>query len=397
MPAPEPLLRDRSAPGHERVGYIELFYDLLYAFAITQLSHKLIEHPSVESALETLFLLLAVWVVWMWTTWATSWLNTRAAPVQLLLFFLTGVGLVMSVSIPEAFGARGLYFATAYAIANNVRTLFTVRALKRGRANERLNFIRIETWLAASAVFWIAGAFFTGGMRWALWIIGLAIDLSGPWLEFWVPGLGRSTTADWRGVEPAHMAERCGLFVILALGESIIELGATFSDHVWTWASKTAFIMGFIGTAATWWVYFAATAEAADEIFRRQNDPGRIARAAYTYAHIPLIAGIILAAVGEERVLAQPLGLSDPTTVLALLGGAALFLSGSALFTRMIFGVFPPSHLVGLALLLGGFFVAPHMSPLRLLTAGSGVVVLVGAWESLASSRRIENALEEAE
>src|SRR5215475_11287889 len=106
MPASEPLLRDRAAPGHERVGYIELFYDLLYAFAITQLSHKLIEHPSVESALETLFLLLAVWVVWMWTTWATSWLNTRAVPVQLLLFFLTGVGLVMSVSIPEAFGER---------------------------------------------------------------------------------------------------------------------------------------------------------------------------------------------------------------------------------------------------------------------------------------------------
>jgi low temperature requirement protein LtrA len=384
---PFPVLRDRDAPGSERVNFVELFFDLVFVFAVTQLSHGLLEHTSVEGALETLFLMLAVWTVWMWTTWITSWLETRSTSVRLLLFAIMAAGLVMSVSIPEAFGEHGIYFALAYVAIHHGRTLFVVWALRKGKPNERRNFERIEVWMLVSVVPWIAGGFLEGEARWALWLLGLGIDLGAPWWRFWVPGWGGSKTEDWT-IKPAHMAERCGLFVILSLGESIIILGATFAGHEWTWAAKAAFGVGFLGEIAMWWIYFATTAEAADEAFLHHRDAGRVARAAYTYAHIPIVAGIILTAVADELVLAHPTGHVATATLAAALGGPALFLGGSAVFYRLACGAVPLSHLAGLALLAAGVPLAPQLSPLALATATMGVLVLVGAWETIAPASR---------
>jgi len=189
------LPRSRFAKDGGKVGWVELFFDLVFVFSVTQLSHLLLADLTLNGAAEAAFLMLAVWAAWMWTTWAMNWLDTRHSAVRLLLFAMMAAGLVLSASIPEAFAERGLAFACAYVVIHNGRTLFTVLALRVGPANEYCNFQRIQVWLLFGAIFWIAGALAEGDHRWALWLLALAIDYVAPWVRFWVPSLASQTGA----------------------------------------------------------------------------------------------------------------------------------------------------------------------------------------------------------
>lgn len=380
------LLRTRGAKDSSKVGWVELFFDLVFVFSVTQLSHLLLADLTWNGAAEATFLMLAVWAAWMWTTWAMNWLDTRHAAVRVLLFVLMAAGLVLSAAIPDAFGERALAFAGAYVFIQNVRALFTVFALRDGHANEFVNFIRIELWLAFASIFWIAGAFAEDEARWALWITGLAIDFFAPWVRFWVPGLGASSVADW-SVDPSHIAERCGLFVIIALGESVIMTGATFAELQWDPYNAAGFAASFIGTVAMWWVYFATTAEEASELFEHRTDPGALARAAYTYAHIPIVAGVILTAVGDELVLAHPIGHMEMPVALVLAGGPALFLLGSGLFRWMTCGDAPVSHALGFVLIAASALIFWEGSSAALSAATSLALCFVGAWEAIRRRR----------
>ena len=380
------LLRTRGAKDSSKVGWVELFFDLVFVFSVTQLSHLLLRNLTWSGAAETIFLMLAVWAAWVWTTWAMNWLDTRHAAVRVLLFVLMAAGLVLSAAIPEAFENRGLAFAGAYVVIQNVRGLFIVFALHRGHHNEYVNFIRIEIWLAFASIFWIAGALSEGEARWVLWIAALAIDYCGPWVLFWVPGLGSSSVADW-SVDAAHIAERCGLFVIIALGESVIMTGATFAELQWDPYNAAGFAASFIGTVAMWWVYFATTAEEASEIFEHRPDPGALARAAYTYAHIPIIAGIILTAVGDELVLAHPIGHMEMNVAMILAGGPALFLLGSGFFRWMTCGDTPLSHAIGFGLIAVSAMMFWEGSSVALSGATSLALCFVGAWEAVRRRR----------
>src|SRR5918911_2700693 len=217
------LLRTRDG-GEQRATPLELFFDLVYVFAITQLSHLLLSHLTVEGALETLFLLLAVWWAWVYTTWITNWFDPDRWPVRLMLVAVMLASLVMSVAIPDAFGERGLMFALAYVAIQVGRTVFVVIVLNKslGRsAPLSRNFQRIMFWLLASGVLWIIGGLVEGEAQYVLWVLALAVEYAGPVTGFYTPGLGRSTTEVWT-VEGGHAAERCQLFVIIALGESIL-------------------------------------------------------------------------------------------------------------------------------------------------------------------------------
>ncbi len=380
------LLRTRGAKDSGKVGWVELFFDLVFVFSVTQLSHLLLADLTWNGAAEATFLTLAVWVAWMWTTWAMNWLDTRHAAVRVLLFALMASGLVLSAAIPEAFAERALAFAGAYVVIQNVRGLFIVFALRRGHHNEYVNFIRIELWLAFASIFWIAGAFAEGEGRWALWLTALAIDFFAPWVLFWVPGLGSSAVADWT-VDPAHIAERCGLFVIVALGESVIMTGATFAELQWAPYNAAGFAASFIGTVAMWWVYFATTAEEASELFERRTDPGALARAAYTYAHVPIIAGIIITAVGDELVLAHPIGHMEMNVAMVLAGGPAIFLLGSFFFRWMTCGDAPVSHAAGFVLIGLSAAMLWDGSAVALSAATSLALCFVGAWEAIRRRR----------
>jgi low temperature requirement protein LtrA len=172
------LLRLRRGHEHNRVTYVELFFDLVFVFAVTQLSHALIEHLSWQGLVETTLLLMAVWWVWIYTSWVTNWLDPERTPVRLMLFVLMLAGLVLSTSIPKAFEAKGLAFAGAYVFMQVGRSLFMLWALSgQNEANYR-NFLRITAWLVLSGMFWLAGAFAEAGLRLALWIMRLASNTS---------------------------------------------------------------------------------------------------------------------------------------------------------------------------------------------------------------------------
>jgi low temperature requirement protein LtrA len=326
-------------------------------------------------------LLMAVWWLWIYTAWATNWLDPQTTPVRLMLFAQMLAGLVLSTSIPQAFESRGLAFAVAYVAIHVGRCLFTLWSLRRHDPANFRNFQRITAWLAVAAVFWIAGGFAEGAMRLALWGIALAIEYAGPAAGFWTPRLGRSTTADWN-IEGSHMAERAGLFIIIALGESVLVTGATFSKMDWTTLTVAAFVVAFVGTVAMWWIYFNIGAERGSEVIARSDDPGRLGRLAYTYIHLLPVAGIIVSAASDELVLAHPDGHMDFKTAVAVLGGPALFLLGNLLFKRTQVRRTGLSHMVGLGLLAALVPAAPFASPLVFAVLATSVLVVVAVWET---------------
>jgi low temperature requirement protein LtrA len=385
------LLRVRHEHEHSRVTFVELFFDLVFVFAVTQLSHSLVEHLTLLGLLQAALLLMAVWWVWIYTSWATNWLDPATTPVRLMLFALMLAGLVLSTSIPKAFSSMGLVFAGAYVFMQVGRCLFMLRALQHHSPGNYRNFQRITCWLVLSAAFWIAGGFAEGQWRLWLWLVALAVEYVSPSVYFWTPGLGRSSTADW-DVEGMHMAERCGLFIIIALGESILVTGTKFASQPWTAISVAAFLVAFVGSVAMWWIYFNIGAERASRTISRSRDPGRVARLAYTYLHLPLVAGIILAAVGDELVLAHPTGHTDAKTAAVLIGGPALYLLGNLVFKRTTAASPAFSHSIGLGLLVLLIPVSTLVQPLTFGAATTAVLVLVATWETLSFRPRHQAA-----
>ncbi|MGE0039020.1 MAG: low temperature requirement protein A [Xanthobacteraceae bacterium] len=373
-------LRVREGHEHHRVTFVELFFDLVFVFAVTQLSHRLLDHLTPLGVLQTAMLMVAFWWVWVDTTWVTNWLDPEKPPVRTMLFSLMLAGLVMSASIPKAFEERGLAFALALAFMQIARTQFVLWALRRHDRRNYLNFRRIAIWRTVGAAIWVIGAFTDGGTRLAIWSAALAIDSIAPAVYFRVPGLGASTTEDWN-VEGVHMAERCGLFVIIALGESILVTGATFAGLTWSPAHVGAFLVAFTGSVAMWAIYFNVGAERTSKKIAKSDDPGRIARSGYTYLHILIVSGIIVTAVGDELVLHHSDGHTELSTAAAILGGPALYLAGNALFKRLSASRLPLSHLVGLGLLALLVPVAPFVSPLILASGATLVLILVPVWE----------------
>lgn len=379
------LMPDR----HARVTNAELFFDLVFVFAVTQLSHTLLHHFTPLGTLQVTLLFLAVWWVWVYTTWVTNWLDPDRAPVRILLFLLMLGGLVLSTTIPKAFEERGLWFAIAYASMQVGRTAFWLLATPTHRTPVRHNAIRILAWLCLSAVLWILGGLAEGENRLYFWIAALAIEYVSAAVRFWTPGLGFSSIEAW-AVEGGHMAERCALFIIIALGETLVVQGATFAELTWTVENVAAFLSALTGSIAIWWIYFHKGMEAGAEKISKSAESGRLARLAYTYLHMPIVAGIILAAVADELVLKHPGGHSDTRTVLAMVGGPLLFLVGTILFKFAIRGFLQLSHLFGIGALAASGWLARDLSPLWLSILTTAIMIAVAVWESLSLRARPE-------
>lgn len=387
--SPSGLLRLRDHHGGARVSPAELFFDLVFVLAVTQLSHTLIAHLTAENTVQVALLLLAVWCVWIYTSWVTNWLDPERIPVRLCLFVLLLAGLLASVSLPEAFAQRGLTFAAAYVFMQIGRTLFFLWAVRGASVTLTRNFQRILVWMTVSAVFWLSGGLAGRDSRIGWWAIALAIELGGPWLYFRVPGLGRSHVEEWN-IVGSHLAERCALFVIIALGESLLVTGATFARLDWNGAAITALVVAVLGSVAMWWVYFDTGAERASRRIEQSQNPGRQGRLVYTYLHALIVGGVIVSAVGDEIVLVHP-GHATTAGVLAIFGGSILYLLGNALFKWATNDrpVPPLSHLAGIGILSAALPVALNggLSTLALGMFATSVLVLVAVWESVALRR----------
>jgi low temperature requirement protein LtrA len=383
------FLRARGTADEGKVAFAELFFDLIFVLTIIQLSHSLAAHYSLLGLAEAAILMLAVWWVWIYTTWATNWLDPDKAPVRVLLFVLMFLGLMLSIAIPSAFGAAGWLFAVTYVAMQVGRSAFAAYVMRRDWPENSRNFTRITAWTVFSAVFWLAGGLAEAEMRLVLWLVALAIEYVSPALGFAVPWLGRSSVSDWQ-VSGEHMAERCALFVIICLGETILVTGRTIAGmELLDGFTVVLLVMAFISTATMWWIYFRFGHGEAAHLIENSAKPGRIARLAFTYAHIPIVAGIVLSAVAEEFMLAHPHGPVDFKTASAILGGPVVFLAGNIWFKRAIRGRAPLSHIAGIAVLLALSVIVPHVEPYQLFLAASSVLFGVALWEflSLKSTR----------
>ena len=320
-----------SAPrgeGEQRATFFELFFDLVYVFAVTQLSHHLLADISWSGAAETAFMLVALYWAWNYTTWMTNWFDPDTVPVRLVLVFVMLASLLLAVAIPEGFGGHALLFACAYAGLQIGRNTFVVAVTPRGEFNQ--NFRQILAWSVLSAPLWVAGGIVDAeALRWILWLGALGLDLAAPLVAYWLPGVGTTPMSQWQ-IEGAHFGERFQLFVIIVLGESVVLAGATASETGLSVEVVAALLLAFLSSTALWWLYFGQVAGTVLERIRTATaeERGRIGRDIYTYLHLPIIAGIVLVAVGDELVIAHPTDELHDAGALVALGGPALFLGG---------------------------------------------------------------------
>lgn len=357
----------------------------MFVFAITQLSHYLVEHLSWLGLAQTIVMFLAIWWAWIYTTWAANWINPDRVRIRVMLLGVMLGSMVMAIALPKAFATNGLLFAVAYLAIQIGRTAFTALIMRRRDPGNSMSMVRITVWFCASAPLWIAGALDPDpGNRLLFWVATLAIEYAGPAASFYTPFLGSTRASDWV-VSGSHMAERCALFIIIALGEGIIITGATFAKLQPDAVQVAAFLIAFTGSALMWWVYFDVGAVRGAKHIEQHAEPGRVARNTFTYLHMPIVAGIVLTAVADELLLAHPHGPVPQGLIITQCGGLIVFLIGTGLFKRPTSRLknFPLSHSIGLTLLaaqaLWGWFILPE----TLAFAGVSIAILlvVTVWE----------------
>lgn len=378
----------RPGPDEEQhASNLELFYDLVFVLAVTQVSHLLLDDLTWRGAGRATLVLLVIWWAWNYTTWVTNMLDPDAVVVRLLVLAIMFASLVMAVAIPEAFGSRALLFAGAYVAIQVGRHVFLTFVVAGRGSPERRPAAHILTWFVASGVFWLAGGLASGPNRIALWLVALGIDYVAPLVFYRVPGRPSLDPSAW-DVETSHFAERFQLFVIIALGESIVVTGATTSQLSLGPARMAAFAVAFLSTAALWWLYFNYVAAIAQRRLELSPDRTKLARDGYTYLHVVIVAGVIVSAVGDEIVIAHPTETLSAAELVAVAAGPAIYLLGHVLFRLRMAGSVSGKRLAGaIACVVVG--VAGTVTP-ALVVAALLVAVLaavIGA-EQVANRRR---------
>jgi low temperature requirement protein LtrA len=312
---PQEGLVDES---EKRVAPLELFFDLVFVFALTQVTELMSQNPTWEGLGQGMLVMIALWWAWGAYAWLTNYIAAEEGLERLLMFGVMGAMLFAALAVPHAFGDDALLFAIAYAIARWLHIFIWAEAnenIDTGQAIVRL----ARTALPAPALL-IAAAFVDDGTtRAVIWIVALLLDLAGPFV-FGVRGFR---------VSARHFAERFGLIVIIALGESIVAIGAGVSSDLDAGIIVAAGF-GLIVSCALWWAYFDVWALITETRFRQARGHTRvlIARDVYSYLHLPMTAGVVLIALGIKKTIGdvdEPLKVAPAA---ALFGGIALYYAG---------------------------------------------------------------------
>jgi low temperature requirement protein LtrA len=381
-------LRNRTADEEQHASNLELFYDLVFVLAVTQISHLLLGELSWNGAARSLLVLLVVWWAWNYTTWVTNVLDPDAIMVRLLVLAIMFGSLLMAVAIPDAFGSRALLFAGAYVAIQVGRHLFLTFVAADRSSPDREPALHILIWFCFSGAFWIAGGVVSGPARIALWLVALGVDYVAPFVLYRVPGRAKLDPSAW-DVESSHFAERFQLFVIIALGESIVVTGATTSQLSLGVARLTAFALAFLITAAFWWLYFSYVASIAQRRLELASDRTTLARDGYTYLHVVLVAGIIVSAVGDELVIQYPTETLTTARLVAVVAGPVIYLGGHVLFRLAMAGTLSKRRLGGaIACVLVGLvgLVVPALAVATLIVVV--LAVIIGSEHASGARRR---------
>ncbi|HEX3511997.1 MAG TPA: low temperature requirement protein A [Solirubrobacteraceae bacterium] len=371
---------DRPASGAERrTSPVELLWDLVFVFAITQVTTLLAHRLTWAGAGRSLIVLALVWWAWSAFVWAANAAGSERSVREALLPASVAV-LIVGIAIPRAFGAEATLFAATYAAVRFLHLGLYVDASRRGNASLRA-IMGFAVTVSAGMGLLLAGSFGGGTERAVLWTLAVAIDYAGPGL------LTRKSLRGLQEVAVGHFAERYGLFVIICLGESIAALGANAAAGALTVAAVVAVGLGALITVGMWWAYFGRSADLAEERLRAHEDPVLAAADAYSYMHLLLVAGIIAFAAGA-RVLARhaDAALADAPR-LALCGGVALYLLGLAAFRRRLSGSWGRERLLAAAALIGSWALTAHVTAWVLAAVVATVVGALCAVEGASAQR----------
>ncbi len=362
MAAPS-LVRPREVA--RAVTPIELFFDLVYVFTISQLAHHLLGHVDARGMLETLVLTLAVMYAWFMTVWTTNWLDGERQAVRLMLLGLMFASLLMSTSVSGAFGDRAGLFVAGYLAIQIGRTAFAVWAFRGHRLHA--HFVNALVWEVGTAPIWIAGIAVDGDARLAIWAVAVLVTYGGVIAGHPLPGRHSPFSSDSQ-IYAEHLLERFRLFFLIALGETVLTIGNAFAGEPVSAERLLVLAVAFAGTVALWWCYFHRAEEIGLKAIDGASDASRIVGLG-NYALIAMVAGIVAIAVGDELAIADPHAASTASTAALVFGGPLIFLLAQMAFMRRAAGDFPSTRVLASAALLA----------LAALTAPFGLLVAVSA------------------
>ncbi len=368
-PRVNPAMREDA-----RVTPLELFFDLVFVLALTQCTALMAAHPTWDGLAKGLLVLAVLWWSWVGYAWLTSVVDPEEGAVRLIIFAAMAALLVASLCVPDAFGSSALLFAGAYAVVRAAHiVLFTLASRDDAALRRSVTGLAGSTAVGVGILFAAAAA--GGGLRLGLWAVAVLLDCGGPFV-FGVEG--------WKLV-PGHFAERHGLIVLIAIGESVVALGAGATAAIGLGVVVAA-VLGTAVAAAFWWLYFDVVALAAERRLSRARagrERNSMARDSFSYLHFPMVAGIALVAVGLKKTLAR---VEDPLALVpavAMLGGTALYLTAHVAFRLRNIGTLNRQRLVATAVLLALIPAGVRLPALATLAVLAAVLAVLITYEAV--------------
>ncbi|HTU76376.1 MAG TPA: low temperature requirement protein A [Trebonia sp.] len=362
----------RRGPGDpDRETFLDLFFDLVFVFAMFQLSHSLLEHLRWSDAFQTGVLLLASWLLWNHTAAVCDRHDPHRPVIQVLVIGAMFGGFVLAAVLPGAFGGHGLAFATAYVAIQFGRPLF-LAVITRG--DERRREVRGLFWCGLSAIPWLAGGAVHGWGRAVLWAVAVAVDYGAIRLGWPTPVLGRRRAAEF-AASGDFLGERHREFFIIALGEPVVLSGLTIDRTGFGAGHVAATAVALVSVTVLWRMYLYRAGQVLGEAVEAASDPLRVAIPA-VYGHPVMVAGVVAISVGDELAITRPYGHIEPAWVAVILGGPAIFLVGRSVFEYAVFSRVSWHRVLGI-IVLGA--ISPAMlrtSPL--LASLAATLVLAG-------------------
>ena len=378
-----------EAPDREqRVTPLELFFDLVFVLSITEITGYVSHHLSWAGLGRGLLLLALLWWAWGAYAWLTNAVDAESRLARVVVFAATGGMLVVALAVPHAFSGDGLTLAIAYGVVRLLHVwLYAISTRGQGQHDAVLS---LAPYMVAGPALVVVGGAIGGDAQIAIWLVALAVDYLGPVLSF--------RRADGWDVAAGHFAERHGLIVIIALGESVVAIGVGGSHGHLTSGIVAAALLGALLVACIWWAYFDVVAVVAERKLHevQGRERAKQARDSYSYLHLPMIAGIVLVALGIKQTIADVHGRLDTVAAVCLCGGLALYLLGHIAFRLRNVRTLNRQRLVTVFVLIAAVPAVEHVEALAALAIVSGIATALIAYEALRfaeARQRVRSAL----